>query len=286
MDYKTFKTFLEKNKKNIEISSIGKSVLDKDIFVLKKEFNIDFRWALITGGIHAREHLSTDLICLLIEKLIKENPSLNFNLAFVPMINPDGVDFCTNGIKSLDKKSQQNLIKINQSDDFSLYKANANGVDLNNNWDANFEIKHTTKNSPSSQGFYGYASMSEPEVVALANFTNRLNPFITINYHLKGEEIYFDFFQDKKSYCRDLEIAKVFSKSTGYKIISTQDKSSGGFKDWCVQKLKIPALTIELGNDKFFHPFPQSELSSIYEKNKNLYYCLEQSLKIFEKYYR
>lgn len=282
MNNVSLKKFIVENK--LPATSIGKSVLNQDIYAIKFEFNPSFRWALVTGGIHAREHLSTDLICLLIKDLLKQDIKFEYNIAFVPLINPDGAEFCINGILNLDEKIKEQLIKINHSDDFSLYKANANGVDLNNNWDAKFETKYTTKNSPSSQGFYGYSPMSEPEVKALAKFTKKIQPFITINYHLKGEEIYFDFFQDKKSFCRDFEIAKIFSKSTGYKIVSTQEKSSGGFKDWCVNNMNIPSLTIELGDDKFSHPFPYSELDNIYNKNKNLFKCLSKSLKTYEKH--
>jgi len=42
----------------------------------------------------------------------------------------------------------------------------------------------------------------------------------------------------------------------------------GGFKDWCIHVLKIPALTVEVGSDDFPHPFPYSEAESIIEKNK------------------
>ena len=280
MELKRLKEFLN-IQKDILVEIIGYSVLGQEIYAIKKEYNKNNRWALITAGMHAREHLATDLICLFLEDL-KLIESLPFNIAFVPLVNPDGVELCENGTKNIDSESAKRLIEINGSKDFSLYKANARGVDLNNNWDANWEIHFTNKTKPSSQGYYGEKPMSEPEVIALANFTAKLNPFITVNYHLKGEEIYFDFFQNEEDYERDELIAKIFSQSSGYKIVKTQVVSSGGFKDWCVQKLHIPALTIELGSDKFSHPYPKQELYNIYLKNKNIFNCLENSLKIIK----
>lgn len=272
---------LNKYKSCYEIDVIGKSVLGQDIYSVNKKRGENLPWVLIVAGMHAREHLSVDLVCKLIEKAA--NKKFDFNLSFVPLVNPDGVGLCIDGVKRLNQKMRERLVEINGSDVFSLFKANANGVDLNNNWDANWEKKFTDKTAPSSQGFYGYSPMSEPEVIALGEWTQKLRPALAISYHLKGEEIYFDFFQDEKHFERDEKIAQVFAKSSGYAIKSTQEVSSGGYKDWCVQKLEIPALTIELGSDKFSHPFPQSQLGQIYRKNRKVFKNIKRSLKIYLK---
>lgn len=286
MDYCTYKMFIKsiKNRPDLKVSVIGKSVLNKNIYAILKTNGASNRWAVITAAIHAREHLSCDVICKIIN-LLPKNISLNYNIAFVPMINPDGVDLCIHGIKSVPKNIRENLIELNDyQTNFMLYKANINGVDLNNNWDANWQTKFSQAAKPCASGFYGYLPMTEPEVKALRNFTLKLNPFITINYHLKGEEIYYDFFQPYKNYCRDKNIAKVFSDSTGYKIVPTQHISSGGYKDWCVLKLGIPSLTIELGADKFMHPYPTGQVNDMYVKNKDLINCLNKAFDIYNTY--
>ena len=281
MDSENLQKIINKNKKYFDIKIIGKSHLKEDIYAINKIFDKKLKWAIISGGIHAREHLTCDLICLFLKK-IKNIKKSNYNISFIPLINPDGADLCLNGIKNINKKNIKKILKINNNNyDFSLFKANARGVDLNNNFDANFEKKYSSKNSPASQGYYGKKPFSEPEAKALKKWTEKLSPFLTLSYHLKGEEIYFDFFQDEQQLKRDFEIAKVFADSTGYKIKSTQEISSGGYKDWCVQKLKIPALTIEVGDDKFSHPFPQKELKSIYKKNKNIFKDINKALKIY-----
>lgn len=274
--------FLETIERCFDVKVIGRSVLGKNLYAVNKEFDQRLPWVLIVAGMHAREHLSTDLVCKLIEDM--EAKRFSFNLSFVPLVNPDGADLCIDGADTLNEDVRAKLVEINGGEDFSLFKANANGVDLNNNWDANWERKFSNKNAPSSQGFYGFEPMSEPEVISLADWTQKLNPFLTLSYHLKGEEIYFDFFQEEKRFERDTKIAQVFAKSSGYVIKSTQEKSSGGFKDWCVQKLKIPALTIELGDDKFSHPYPKSQLENIYCKNRKVFKNIRKSLKILQKY--
>ena len=87
---------------------------------------------------------------------------------------------------------QEKLIIMNNgSSDFSMWKANANGVDLNNNFDANWGTNmHSLV--PASHGFVGCNPMSERETKAIAKYKEKHKPFITISYHSKGEEIYFN----------------------------------------------------------------------------------------------
>ncbi len=268
-------------KQQCKVFSIGKSVLGKQLWAVSISKSKSSPWALVVAGMHAREHLSTDLVCLQISDILSKKYKSNVNICFVPLINPDGADLCLHGADGLPPKEAQKLININGGKNFSLYKANARGVDLNNNFAANWKQHYGDKRNPCSCGFYGYKPLSEPESLALANFTKSINPFITISYHLKGEEIYFDFFQPASTYCRDKRIAQIFAKSTKYKIVSTQGVSSGGYKDWCVQKLGISALTIELGADRFTHPVPHFCIDQIYQKNKYLVDCLNRAYKIY-----
>ena len=281
MDNKKLENKIKSINNYFLVKIIGKTYLKNKIFAINKIFNKNFRWVVITGGIHAREHLTCDLMCYFLERL-KKIKSLPYNISFVPLVNPDGAGLVLNGVKNLKQKA--GLLAINKSGDFSLYKANARGVDLNNNFDANFDKNFSGIYRPSPHGYYGEKPFSERETRALRDWTKKISPFFTISYHLKGEEIYFDFFQDELRRERDKKIAEVCAKSTGYKIKSTQKCSSGGYKDWCVQKLKIPALTIEVGNDRFSHPFPKSELKQICAQNKNIFKDISAALKIFEKY--
>ena len=54
--------------------------------------------------------------------------------------------------------------------------------------------------------------------------------------------------------------------------------SAGGYKDWCIENLKIPAITIEVGDDRLSHPIKKQKLRPIYKENKNV---LEISIQHF-----
>ena len=168
---------------------------------------------------------------------------------FLPLTNPDGVQICLTKNK--------------------LYKANKNGVDLNVNFDAKWGTGEFNEKTKGAQNYIGTHPFSEKESIALKDFTLKVRPDITVSYHAKGEEIYYEFFQDKKSKKRDYKIAKRLAKTTGYAIKSTPN-SVGGYKDWCIEKLKIPSFTIEVGSDKLSHPIKIKHLNNIRAKNKNV----------------
>jgi len=173
---------------------------------------------------------------------------------------------------------------LTPSADFSIYKANANGVDLNTNFDAKWGTGKANVFFPSSHGFVGECSESEPCTKALVSLCKSVKPFFTISYHCKGEEVYYDFFNKKENLKRDKTIAKMVAKSLKYKLVKSESVSSGGFKDWCVCALNIPSVTIEVGSDKLSHPIMEDKINSIYKRNYKIIKLLAKILKEFEKH--
>lgn len=225
---------------------IGNSETGKPIyyFCVKKT---DFPIVLVTGGIHAREYITSLLCFKLIERQIKKGKT--GTVYFVPTVNPDGIRICQKEIKD--------------------YKANAKGVDLNVNFDADWGCGDSNAKFVGKENYVGKFPFCASESRALKNFTLLIKPQTTISFHSKGEEIYWEFQQEGVARERDLYLAKILAKTTGY-VIKTPVGSVGGYKDWCVRKLKIPSFTIEVGSDKLSHPINESQLKAIYKKNKNV----------------
>ena len=225
---------------------IGKSEFNKPIycFAVKKT---ERPKVIIQYCIHAREYVTAYLALKHIDRF---NEYAKFGTVyFIPIMNPDGVKICL---------------------DFNpLYKANGRGVDLNVNFDARWGTGEFNKTSAGDKDFIGEKPFSERETKALRDFTIDIKPDLTISYHAKGEEIYWQFFQDKATCVRDLALAKAVARLTGYKIKATPN-SAGGYKDWCVQELKIPALTIEVGPDELTHPITEESIDDIYIKNERV----------------
>ena len=159
----------------------------------------------------------------------------------------------------------------------TTYKANANMVDLNVNFDARWGEGAKNVRGKAPENYIGAYPFSESETAALRDFTLMVQPDLTLSYHSKGEEIYWEFFQDGRARERDFRIANAVSAVTGYPVKSA-GKSAGGYKDWCVERLKIPALTIEVGSDNLSHPIGEEFAEEIFLKNRDVIKILTEIL--------
>ena len=62
---------------------------------------------------------------------------------------------------------------------------------------------------------------------------------------------------------RSLEIAKQFSRISGYELDETPLRSSfAGYRDWFIQNFNKPGYTIEVGNGE--NPLPITDFNKIY----------------------
>ena len=283
MNYKELLLAVRSLPKEYSFKVIGRTKFKRKIIAVERILNDSFSTAIFIAGIHAREHITSDLLFEMIRRDLFSDIK-DFNLSFILLANPDGADLEQFGEKEFPFWHQKRLVKMNGGlKDFSMWKANAQGIDLNNNFDARFGTNiHSEK--PASDGFVGRYANSEKETRAIVSYTKSKMPFITISYHSKGEEIYFKFFQEGMALERDKIIADKFASSTGYKIKNVEDVSSGGYKDWCVDKLKIPALTIEVGSDDLLHPIGREYLEEIFEKNKFVASDVQFAYNVFRKY--
>ncbi len=129
-----------------------------------------------------------------------------------------------------------------------MWKANARGVDLNVNFDALWGTGRLNTNVRGAENCIGDRPFSERESYALAQFTRKVKPYVAFAFHTKGEEIYwqFDGGGDERG-------ARLLAAATGYAVKQIRG-SAGGYKDWCIKELGIPAYTIECGSDSLAHP--------------------------------
>ena len=233
---------------------IGRSLFGLPIYCLTVK-KTDYPKLIVQYAIHAREYI-TSLLCLKqVEDFYKDGRV--GTIYFLPLINPDGVAVCQN---------------FN-----GLYKANGRGVDLNVNFPARWGSGQNNRTVAGDSDFIGEFPLSEPESSILASFTLKVRPDATVSYHSKGEEIYWEFGQKGRRRLRDKFIAERVAAATGYELKLTPN-SAGGYKDWCIQELKIPSLTIEVGQDELVHPIGEGFLEGIYLKNKNVLNLLTQVL--------
>lgn len=132
-------------------------------------------------------------------------------------------------------------------------------------WENAKEIKYAQGfNKPAPRDFVGYGPLTEPEALAIYNFTLIHNFKLIISYHTQGQEIYWNFQNINPP--RGYKIGQNFAKSSGYLLTDVPYNSSfAGFKDWFIQEYNRPGYTIEAGLGE--NPLPLSQFDEIYKDN-------------------
>ena len=262
---------LQLQEEGLEIFNAGKSVLGKNILATHVG-DYSGTQILIQAGIHAREYITSLLLVEMARNLHNTDAVKDGGIYFVFLTNPDGAEIVLDGINSVPCEITRNYLTQanNGSTDFSQYKANINLVDLNTNFNANWGGGSQNVTCPATEDFIGFYPESEREVQSLINFTLQTKPLLTISYHSKGNVIYWGFEnQSEENLDRDYKIGEQLSESTGYPLIFTEN-STGGYKDWCINTLKIPSYTIEVGDESLPHPIGEEYLPEIYLRNKDI----------------
>ncbi len=237
--------------------SIGKSEFGRDILCVHRGSS-GGRQIIVTAGIHARE-CYTALVPL---RQLQTFTGVG-GVYFVPLVNPDGAAFFENG-DTAGSEFLERMKPLRRE-----WKSNGRGVDLNCNFDANWGTGDGNTTVRGSHGCIGDRPTSEAEVRALCDFTWQVAPAMTISYHCMGGELYWEFFQSGENRKRDKKLASEIARHIGVKRVDGDLGSAGGYKDWCVMKLGIPAVTIELIKHGS-HPFGPDDYAADVEANRDL----------------
>ncbi|MFC5734198.1 M14 family metallopeptidase [Cytobacillus gottheilii] len=256
----------------IQINTIGNSVLGKPIQEIK--IGTGPKKVQINASFHANEWITTPILMALVNNYLLALTNMrpirgldvlpyyqNVSLSIVPMVNPDGVNLVLKGPPA---QMRDQVLQINNgSTDFSGWKANIRGVDLNNQYPAKWEVEKERKEekAPAPRDFPGTAPLTEPEAVAMAEFARENQFDRMLAFHTQGEEFYWGY--EGLEPPESQVIADEFERVSGYTSVQYID-SFAGYKDWFVQEFRKPGFTIELG--KGINPLPLSQFDEIYEE--------------------
>ncbi len=265
----------------ISLATAGKSLMEKDIIALC--IGEGKRNVLYVGGTHGMEYVTTYILFKFAEELcytVSTDENIcgfsgkeiceKARLVIIPCFNPDGTDIALKGIEGCGNRKEEiyDICKF----DFSSWNANANGVDLNHNFNADWYSLRDYEaqggiTGPSPRRFGGYYPESEPETKAIVEFLRKVHFHRLYSFHSQGEEIYYDY--NDKSPEKSLHIAKMLGAVTDYTLVKNEGHcSSGGLKDWFIEEFKEPGFTIEVGKGE--NPLPAESYDEIYERVKPL----------------
>lgn len=262
----------------MEVNVIGNSVMGKELLELRigtgpSELHFN-------AAIHANEWITSGVLMTFVNDYllaITNSNTMNgqnvypsystHTLSIVPMVNPDGVNLVLNGLPQ-QEPYRSSVYRINgNSTNFDGWKANINGVDLNKQFPALWEVDAVQgPQQPSPRDFSGTAPLTEPEVIALANLTRERSFNQVIAMHTQGEEIYWGFqgFEPPESEI----IAYRMAQASGYTPVQYVN-STAGYKDWFIQDWRRPGFTIEFGYGT--NPLPLDQFDEIYTAAKAIF---------------
>lgn len=260
---------------------IGKTELSRKITA----FTIGKGGLILAGAFHGAERITAMMLYKFLDdvcdKMERENSFyqlvMQTGLTIVPMVNPDGVEISCNGVHTAGKNAEMiSECLIKACVHHKKWQANANGVDINHNFDAGFnEVKKRERElnifEPAPTRYGGEYPESERESRALCDLCRDSNFSIAAALHSQGREIYYDFGSNTPSISQKL--AKKMAELSGYTVSHPQGIAvGGGFKDWFIEHLHRPAFTIEVGMGE--NPLSPDIFDSEYEKVSTMLWCL------------
>jgi hypothetical protein len=217
---------------------IGKSVEGRDITAYtfgQGEKHLNF-----IGGIHGGYEWNSVLLAYQFIDYLTANPDFipkDLTVTVIPSVNPDGV------YKVVEKEGRFTVADVKTNLPAGTGRFNTDKVDLNRNFDCNWQATSTWRSNLVSAGT---SAFSEPEVMALKNFILQDKPVAAIFWHSQSNAVY-------ASACNNgilpetLNIMTVYAQASGYPAVKTFDSYviTGDAEGW-LASVNIPAITVEL----------------------------------------
>lgn len=240
---------------------------------------------LYTALTHAREPASMQQVvfymCYLLENY-NLHPDItnlinNFELYFIPCVNPDGYSYNETTDPNGGGLWRKNR-RVNGGGNF--------GVDLNRNFGYMWGYDNQgSSTDPSVDTYRGTAAFSEPETRLVKSFCMHHNFKAAINYHTYSNFFLYPFgyhentpTDDSLTYIKFAEILTAENKyATGLPFSLLGYLSNGDSNDWMygdqISKPKIMSFTAEAGSPAYGFWPPMSEIESLCKDNmrQNIY---------------
>lgn len=272
------------------LRSLGQSAFGREIWALG--LGAGPATVLIVGAHHGSEWLTAQLTATMAGHYAAASDTHTAEILqkatiwFIPMLNPDGVTLSQVGLSAFPPEAHARLRDWNGgSDDFRGWKANGEGIDLNRQYPADWPHIVASPPGPAFSHYKGPEPLVAPESRALYEFTLALDPEIVVAYHSAGRVIYWHFHTWPEHVARDQRIAERLSGLTGYDLMPPeQNPSGGGYKDWFVQTLGRPGVTLEIGQYTDGGPLPLEAFAEEWERNRDVGLAMAgEAIRLYEE---
>ncbi|MFT5036590.1 MAG: hypothetical protein ACI9VM_000152 [Candidatus Azotimanducaceae bacterium] len=220
---------------------IGTSADDND--VVAYHFGDGDTEVMFVGGVHGGYSFNTALVAFELIDYLKATPDAvpeNVRVTVIPVLNPDGLKEVVGSTGRFDGT------KVTANDAARVPgRFNANNVDLNRNFDCEWNEEATWQNKSVSGGS---SAFSESESAALRDYVEANDPSAVVVYYSQAGGVY-------SSTCKNgilpetTELTNLYAKASGYPAFEEFDyyEITGDMVNWLAGK-KIPAISVLLTN--------------------------------------
>ncbi len=250
---------------------------------------------IVTSGIHAREYTNSELVTRFAEKLLNEygeNPDITWlvdhhEIHLILNSNPDGR-----------KKAETGLSWRKNTNNNFCSNSNNRGIDLNRNFNFQWDCCGGSSTDPCSTSFRGPSSSSEPETQSIIDYLSlnfddqrdddliSVAPLDTVGVYLDihsyGQVILSSWgFSSTPPPNGDgiLSLARKFAYFNNYAPqLGSLGTVDGSTKDFAYGRFGVPGYTIELGTE-FFEECDFFENSIVDSNIDTLIYAAKASRK-------
>ena len=216
-------------------SPVGSSTQGRLIESYRFGFGTDV--IVFVGGIHGGYEWNTILLAYEAIDYFVEHPEAiphNISLYIIPSANPDGQYWATekNG-----RFTPEDVAQITIPGRF-----NANEVDLNRNWDCEWQPDAEWNGRAVDAGD---GPFSESETKALRRFFFRQNPELVVFWHSKADGVYAGGCDG--AYMDSIQLGQLYAEASDYNFHEafTAYEITGEASDWLTTQ-DIPSFTVEL----------------------------------------
>ncbi len=222
-------------------TTIGTSVGGNDIIAYHYGEGEDE--LLFIGGIHGGYSWNTSLVAYELMDYLESNPEAiptNISITVIPVMNPDGLNKVVGSTGRFNKDD----VPLSETETI-LGRFNENGIDLNRNFDCDWQPTGTWKDKTVSGGSEAF---SEPESKAIRGYLDNTDPVAIVVWYSAAGGVY-------SSNCYDgvlpetKEITNVYADASSYPAYEEFDfyEITGDMVNWFAKE-RIPAISILLTN--------------------------------------
>jgi len=220
-----------------EYEIIGYSAQNRPIEIYR--FGNGGKLLVFAGAIHGGYEWNSALLAWEFIDYLKSNSEIipkNLSVAVIPALNPDGL------AKIAGKEGRFAAADIPAGTN-ETGRFNANNVDLNRNFDCNWQPKGIWRQKEVNAGS---AAFSEPESAALRDYVLKNKPAAVVFWHSQSNAVYGSMCNADMS-DETRTILNAYAKASGYPAKDTFDQYqvSGDATDW-LASIHISAITVEL----------------------------------------